>query len=66
MDSEFVLYILTALSLVFVIEGFLYAVFPDLVRKVMAVAIMMPVEKLRYFGLIMMGIGVLSVYFLQM
>lgn len=66
MADNFLINILTAFSLVFVIEGFLYAAFPDVVRKLMAMAIMLPVDRLRYFGLGMMALGVLSVFFCQL
>jgi uncharacterized protein YjeT (DUF2065 family) len=51
--AGFTLYILTALSLILVIEGLLYALFPDLMRRIMATAIMLPVPRLRLFGAIM-------------
>lgn len=51
--SAFILYILTALSLIMVIEGLLYALFPDFMRRVMAAALMQPVARLRQFGAVM-------------
>jgi uncharacterized protein len=56
MDS-FVNYILTAFAMVFVIEGLLYALFPDAIRKMMAYAIMLPVQQLRLVGLVMATTG---------
>lgn len=63
--SSFTLYILTAFSLVFVIEGLIYTLFPDSVRKMMALAIQMPPEKLRMFGLVMAVTGFALVWMLQ-
>lgn len=59
--AEFALYIGTALALIMVIEGLLYALFPDMVRKMMAIALMMDIGKLRRFGVIMAlgGVGVI-------
>jgi uncharacterized protein YjeT (DUF2065 family) len=63
--SEFVLYIFTALSLVLVIEGLIYALFPDSVKKMMAIAITMPAGQLRTFGTVMALSGFLTVWFLK-
>ncbi len=63
--ESFSLYILTAFALVFVIEGLIYALFPDSVRKMMAMAIQMPSEKLRLFGLVMAATGFGLVWLLQ-
>lgn len=51
--TGFTLYILTALSLILVIEGLLYALFPDFMRRIMATALMLPVPRLRLFGAVM-------------
>ena len=53
----FTLYILTAIALVFVIEGLLYALFPDAVRKMLAMALALPPEKLRVYGIGMVLTG---------
>ncbi len=50
-------YILTALSLVFVIEGLVYALFPDAVRRMMAMALTIPTSQFRAFGLVMAVTG---------
>lgn len=63
--SDFTLYILTSLALVFVLEGMIYALFPDLVRKIMAMALMMPVSQLRLFGFAMLSTGVFVTWLLQ-
>lgn len=60
--SDFTLYILTALSLVFVIEGLTYALFPDAVRKMMAVAVTLPPERLRLFGLAGVACGLSMIW----
>lgn len=64
--SDFTLYILTALSLVFVIEGLMYALFPDFVRKMMAMAVMMDIARLRLFGLAMASLGVLMIWLMSL
>lgn len=58
-------YILTAIALVFVIEGLLYALFPDQVRKLMAMAIGLPVQQLRIFGFVMALSGFCMIWILQ-
>lgn len=63
--TGFTLYILTAVALVFVIEGLIYTLFPDSVRRMMALAIEMPPEKLRLFGLVMTVTGFGLVWMLQ-
>lgn len=63
--AGFGLYLLTALSLIFVIEGLLYALFPDLVRKLMAMAVMLPVPRLRLFGAAMALSGLSLIWMLR-
>lgn len=63
--TNFTLYILTAFALVFVIEGLIYALFPDSVRKIMAMAVHLPSEKLRMFGFVMAATGFGLVWMLQ-
>ena len=41
--SDFGLYIITAFCLIFVIENMVYALFPDMVRKMMAIAVMITI-----------------------
>lgn len=63
--SDFVLYILTAIALVFVLEGLLYSIFPDGMKRMMALAMNLPAEQLRTFGVIMVTIGIGVVWLLQ-
>ncbi|MGB4108071.1 MAG: DUF2065 domain-containing protein [Alphaproteobacteria bacterium] len=62
---SFGLTLLTALFLVFVIEGLLYALFPEQVKKLMAMALSMPAQPLRIFGLLMASAGILAIYILK-
>lgn len=55
--SDFLTALVTALGLVLIIEGLMYAVFPNSVRRMMAIALGQPVSKLRIFGLIAAIIG---------
>ena len=55
--SGFTLYILTAFSLIFVIEGLIYAIFPEGVRRMMALALSIPPRQLRLFGAAMAAAG---------
>ena len=63
--TGFALYIGTAVALVFVIEGLLYCLFPDFVRRMMAMAIMLPVPRLRLFGAAMALSGFSLVWLLR-
>lgn len=58
-------YILTAIALVFIIEGLLYALFPDAVRKMFAAALTMPPSQLRLFGSVMAISGFCLIWFLK-
>lgn len=58
-------HLLTAFAFVFVIEGLLYAVFPDHVQRMMAAASDFPKEKFRYFGATMLAFGVILVWIFQ-
>jgi uncharacterized protein YjeT (DUF2065 family) len=57
--------LLTALALVLVLEGIAYALFPDLMRRMLAVALMTPVGQLRIAGLIAATCGVGLVWVLR-
>lgn len=61
----FTLTLLTAFSLVFVIEGLLYALFPEQLKKLMAMALSVPVQQLRIVGLMIALLGVASIYILK-
>jgi uncharacterized protein YjeT (DUF2065 family) len=61
----FTLALLTAFFLVFVIEGLIYALFPDQVKKLMAMALSMPTQPLRIFGLLMASYGHPAIYILK-
>jgi uncharacterized protein YjeT (DUF2065 family) len=54
-----------ALALVLVIEGFLWAGFPDRMRNVAAQAATFPSTFLRRAGLLAMAVGVLLVWLLR-
>lgn len=58
-------YVLTAFALIFVIEGMLYAVFPDAMRRVFAMALAMPASSLRRFGVAMVLCGFAVVALMQ-
>lgn len=55
--GSFGTYLLTSLSLVFVIEGLVYALFPETVKKMMAMALALPAGQLRLFGLLIAATG---------
>jgi hypothetical protein len=62
---SFSTYILTAFALVFVIEGLFYALFPDQLRKMMALALSLPVSQLRLFGISAVGMGFLCLWLIS-
>ncbi len=55
--SDFVLYIGTAFALIFVIEGLLYALFPEGIKKMFAVALQLSPAHFRLFGAVMVVTG---------
>jgi len=63
--SGFLFYIVTAIGIILIIEGLLYALFPDRVRRMMALALTMEPAKLRYLGALMAISGFLLVGLLQ-
>lgn len=56
---------LTGLALALVIEGLVYALFPEAMRRVMAVALMTPRSTFRSFGLAMLTSGVFFVWLIR-
>lgn len=50
--------LITAIGLALVLEGVLYALFPDVARRMMAFALSSPVAHLRIGGLVAVILGV--------
>lgn len=65
MDS-FGIIILTSLAFVFVIEGLLWALFPETMKRVIASALQMPEESLRKFGIGAVLFGFTLVYLIDL
>ncbi|MBT5074298.1 MAG: DUF2065 domain-containing protein [Kordiimonadaceae bacterium] len=57
--------IIFAIGLVFVIEGFLYALFPTAMKKMMAAALEQNENNLRTAGLIAAFIGLVIIYVIK-
>jgi uncharacterized protein YjeT (DUF2065 family) len=57
--------LLTALALVLVLEGLCYALAPDGMRRVMALALSLPAGQLRLYGLAAMATGVAAVWLIR-
>ena len=55
--SEFSLALLTAIGLVLVIEGVVYSLFPNGMKRMMMVALTLPSSRLRSVGLTMALVG---------
>lgn len=55
----------TALGLVFVIEGVIYALFPDAMKRMIVSILALPPEQLRAFGLVMAVFGVFVVWLVR-
>lgn len=53
---------LTAIGLVFVIEGLLYALAPGALKRMMALLQVLPDENLRLYGLVAASLGVALVW----
>jgi uncharacterized protein len=56
---------LTALALILVIEGIVYALFPEITRRLAARTMQTPAQALRTGGLIAAFIGVILVWVLR-
>lgn len=54
-----------AFGLVFVIEGALYALFPDQMRRFMAMSLSLPPDQMRTAGLVALLIGFLIVWLVR-
>jgi len=55
----------TGLALVLVIEGILYALFPDGMKRMAAKAMLVPTQILRASGLLAAAVGVVIVWLLR-
>lgn len=55
--ESFIDIILIAFALIFVIEGMLYALFPDFMQRVLTFALTLPASSLRRFGFVMVLCG---------
>lgn len=64
--NDFMHYIATSFALIFVIEGLLYTLYPDVMRKMIALALITPARKLRIFGLVMVILGMSLVFLLRL
>ncbi len=63
--SDFVLALLTAIGLVFVIEGVIYSLFPNGMKRMMMVAITLPSSRLRSMGFTMALVGFAIVWLVR-
>jgi uncharacterized protein len=57
--------LITALGLAMVIEGVLYALFPDAMRRMMAIVLGQPQNQIRAAGLFAAALGVLIVWLVR-
>ena len=57
---------LVALALVFVIEGVIYTLFPDAMKRMMAQVIPLPSSVLRSVGLAAVGLGVVAIWLIRL
>ena len=57
---------LAALALVFVIEGALYSLFPDAMKRMMEQVISLPSSLLRSVGLAAAGLGVGAIWLIRL
>ena len=63
--SEFSFALVTAIGLVFVIEGVIYSLFPNVMKRMMMVAIALPSSRLRSIGLTMAMVGFAIVWMVR-
>lgn len=62
---SFLDYILTLLAMVLVLEGLLYALFTDQMRRLIAQALIMPQADLKRAGIAMTAVGFILIWLLQ-
>ncbi|MEL6277888.1 MAG: DUF2065 domain-containing protein [Pseudomonadota bacterium] len=58
MDDGFLTDLIFALGLILAAEGFLYALFPNTMRRILEVALRTPPDELRLVALLVAGAGV--------
>ncbi len=63
--SDFTLALVTAVGLVFVIEGVIYSLFPNGMKRMMMVALTLPTNRLRSMGLAMALVGFVIVWLVR-
>tara|TARA_B100000686_G_C16031653_1_gene590968 strand:- start:312 stop:506 length:195 start_codon:yes stop_codon:yes gene_type:complete len=63
--SDFSLALITAIGLVFVIEGVIYSLFPNAMKRMMTVALSLPTSRLRSMGLVMALFGFVIVWLVR-
>jgi len=63
--SDFFLALFTAVGLVFIIEGVIYSLFPNGMRRMMKVALSLPTNRLRSMGLAMALFGFAIVWLVR-
>lgn len=63
--SEFSVALVTAIGLVFVIEGVIYSLFPNGMKRMMMVALALPSSRLRSVGLTMAMVGFAIVWMVR-
>ena len=63
--SEFSFALVTAIGLVFVIEGVIYSLFPNVMKRMMMVALALPSSRLRSVGLTMAMVGFTIVWLVR-
>ena len=57
--------LLVALALMLAIEGAAYALFPDGMRRALAILLEQPADRVRLIGVVACGLGVLLVWLLR-
>ena len=66
MNVDFPTALLLAFGLVLVIEGLLYALFPDAMLRMMKMIVTMPAGNLRIAGLVAVSVGVAAVWTIRL
>jgi uncharacterized protein len=56
---------ITALGLVLVIEGLLYALFPEALKRMAVHIVQLPAQQMRYGGGVALALGVLIVWLVR-
>lgn len=52
------------ISIVFIVEGIIYTIFPNYMKKMLSLVLSLDIEKIRFIGLLFCSIGFIMLYYI--